>query len=266
MCQKGYENQVLEIFKKWDLDAEIIGEVTNSGVMELYWHSELVGEIPIAPLSEASVMLDRPTTRPKYLDEIKNLKIPQIDNDKAFDKLLLDPHVLNKNLIYDQYDANIQTNTIKQPGFLGASVIRIKQTGKAIAMASECNPRANFINPKIGAAMAVAAAGRKVAMSGAVPLAITDCLNYGNPQNPEVMWQFKQGCEGIKEACAALNTPVVSGNVSLYNDTDGVSVYPTPAIVNVGVNESANKNLPSVFMNQNTPVYLIGETYGNFSA
>jgi len=265
-AKKGYENQVLEIFKKWDLDAEIIGEVTNSGVMELYWHGELVGEIPIAPLSEASVMLDRPTTRPKYLDEIKNLKIPQIDNDKAFDKLLLDPHVLNKNLIYDQYDANIQTNTIKQPGFLGASVIRIKQTGKAIAMASECNPRANFINPKIGAAMAVAAAGRKVAMSGAVPLAITDCLNYGNPQNPEVMWQFKQGCEGIKEACAALNTPVVSGNVSLYNDTDGVSVYPTPAIVNVGVNESANKNLPSVFMKQNTPVYLIGETNGNFAA
>ena len=224
-AKKGCEQKILEIFKKWDLDAEIIGEVTDSGVMELYWHGELAGEIPIAPLSEASPVLDRPTARPKYLDEIKNLQIPEnVDNKTAFWKLLGEPEVLNKSLIYDQYDANIQTNTIKQPGLLGAAVIRVKETGRAIAMAAQCDPRANFVDPKNGAARAVAAAGRKVAMSGATPLAITDCLNYGNPQNPEVMWQFAQGCEGIKEACRELNTPVVSGNVSLYNDTEGVSV------------------------------------------
>ena len=266
-AKKGCEQKILEIFKKWDLDAEIIGEVTDSGVMELYWHGELAGEIPIAPLSEASPVLDRPTARPKYLDEIKNLQIPEnVDNKTAFWKLLGEPEVLNKSLIYDQYDANIQTNTIKQPGLLGAAVIRVKETGRAIAMAAQCDPRANFVDPKIGAARAVAAAGRKVAMSGATPLAITDCLNYGNPQNPEVMWQFAQGCEGIKEACRELNTPVVSGNVSLYNDTEGVSVYPTPAIVTVGVNEDANASLPSVFTRAGTAIYVLGETKGEFAA
>lgn len=266
-AKKGCEQKILEIFKKWDLDAEIIGEVTNSGVMELYWYGELAGEIPIAPLSEASPVLDRPTARPKYLDEIKNLQIPEnADNKTAFWKLLSEPEVLNKSLIYDQYDANIQTNTIKQPGLLGAAVIRVKETGRAIAMAAQCDPRANFVDPKIGAARAVAAAGRKVAMSGAMPLAITDCLNYGNPQNPEVMWQFAQGCEGIKEACRELNTPVVSGNVSLYNDTEGVSVYPTPAIVTVGVNEDANASLPSVFTRAGTAIYVLGETKGEFAA
>lgn len=266
-AKKGCEQKILEIFKKWDLDAEIIGEVTDSGVMELYWHGELAGEIPIAPLSEASPVLDRPTARPKYLDEIKNLQIPEsADNKTAFWKLLGEPEVLNKSLIYDQYDANIQTNTIKQPGLLGAAVIRVKETGRAIAMAAQCDPRANFVDPKIGAARAVAAAGRKVAMSGATPLAITDCLNYGNPQNPEVMWQFAQGCEGIKEACRELNTPVVSGNVSLYNDTEGVSVYPTPAIVTVGVNEDANASLPSVFTRAGTAIYVLGETKGEFAA
>ena len=265
-AKKGCEQKILEIFKKWDLDAEIIGEVTDSGVMELYWHGELAGEIPIAPLSEASPVLDRPTARPKYLDEIKNLQIPgNADNKTAFWKLLSEPEVLNKSLIYDQYDANIQTNTIKQPGLLGAAVIRVKETGRAIAMAAQCDPRANFVDPKIGAARAVAAAGRKVAMSGATPLAITDCLNYGNPQNPEVMWQFAQGCEGIKEACRELNTPVVSGNVSLYNDTEGVSAYPTPAIVTVGVNEDANASLPSVFTRAGTAIYALGETKGEFA-
>ena len=266
-AKKGCEQKILDIFKKWDLDAEIIGEVTDSGVMELYWHGELAGEIPIAPLSEASPVLDRPTARPKYLDEIKNLQIPEnVDNKTAFWKLLGEPEVLNKSLIYDQYDANIQTNTIKQPGLLGAAVIRVKETGRAIAMAAQCDPRANFVDPKNGAARAVAAAGRKVAMSGATPLAITDCLNYGNPQNPEVMWQFAQGCEGIKEACRELNTPVVSGNVSLYNDTEGVSVYPTPAIVTVGVNEDANASLPSVFTRAGTAIYVLGETKGEFAA
>ncbi len=266
-AKKGCEQKILEIFKKWDLDAEIIGEVTSSGVMELYWHGELAGEIPIAPLSEASPVLNRPTARPKYLDEIKNLQIPgNADNKTAFWKLLGEPEVLNKSLIYDQYDANIQTNTIKQPGLLGAAVIRVKETGRAISMAAQCDPRANFVDPKNGAARAVAAAGRKVAMSGATPLAITDCLNYGNPQNPEVMWQFAQGCEGIKEACRELNTPVVSGNVSLYNDTEGVSVYPTPAIVTVGVNEDANASLPSVFTRAGTAIYVLGETKGEFAA
>ncbi|CAD7286558.1 phosphoribosylformylglycinamidine synthase subunit PurL [Campylobacter suis] len=268
-AKKGCEDKIKEIFAKWDLDAEVIGEVTDSGKMELFWHGEMVGEIPIEPLSEAAPVLDRPTKRPSYLDEIKNVNLSsfnKVSNQEAFEKLLRDPHILNKSFIYDQYDANIQTNTIKQPGHLGAAVIRVKQTGKAVAMGMQCSSRHNYVDPKIGAAMAVAESGRKVAMSGATPLAITDCLNYGNPENPEVMWQFAQGCEGIKEACKELNTPVVSGNVSLYNDTDGVSVYPTPGIVSVGVNDDATNSLSSVFKAENTAVYLVGETSGEFGA
>ncbi|OCR92858.1 phosphoribosylformylglycinamidine synthase subunit PurL [Campylobacter fetus] len=266
-AKKGCEDKIKEIFTKWDLSAEIIGEVTDTGIMELFWHNELVGNIPIDPLSEAAPILDRPIKKPAYLDEIKDLNLesyPKFKNQDAFLKLLKDPNISNKTLIYDQYDANIGTNTIKKPGNLGAAMIRIKENGRAVSMGMECNTRHNYVNPKIGAAAAVAASGRKVAMSGATPLAITDCLNYGNPQNPEVMWQFANGCEGIKEACAALQTPVVSGNVSLYNETDGVSVQPTPAIVTVGVNENADKSLNSIFKNSDTAVYLLGETSGEF--
>lgn len=267
-AKKGCENKIKEIFAKYDLDAEVIGEVTNSGNMELFWNGELAGLIPIEPLSEAAPILDRPIKKPKYLDEIKNINIcgcQSPKNQEAFEILLNEPEILNKNFIYDQYDANIGTNTIKQPGFLGASVIRVKENGAMIAMGIDCNTRMNYVNPKIGAALAVASSGRKVAMSGATPLAITDCLNYGNPQNEEVMWQFSQGCEGIKEACLKLNTPVVSGNVSLYNETEGVSIQPTPAIVSVGVNENCQKVLHSHFTKDKVDVYLLGDTKGLFA-
>ncbi len=265
-AKKGYIKEIKAIFDKYELHAELIGEVTNTGQMELFWHKELVGSVPIAPITELAPILDRPTSRPKYLDEISNFNInlmPKVDKNTAFKALLGDENVLNKAFIYDQYDAHIGTNTIKMPGFLGASAIRIKQTGAAIVVASQCNTRHNFINPQIGAAAAVASAGRKVAMSGAMPLAITDCLNYGNPQNPEVMWQFAKGCEGIKQACSALNTPVVSGNVSLYNETDGISVQPTPTIVNVGLLKDATKLLNSVLC-LDCDVYLLGKTTGEF--
>lgn len=266
-AKKGSEDKILEIFKKWDLDACVIGEVTNTGKMELFWHGELVGEIPIAPLSENAPVLDRPVKRPEYLDAIKDYYVSsEVENKEAFIRLLKDPNTLNKSYIYEQYDAFVGTNLIKAPGGLGAGAIRVKENGAMVAMASESNTRMNYANPKIGASLAVAVSGRKVAMSGARPLAITDCLNYGNPENPEVMWQFKEGCEGIKEACLKLNTPVVSGNVSLYNETDGVSIQPTPGIVSVGVNENAEKILPSVFTKDGVKVYLVGETKGMFSA
>ncbi|MDY6134599.1 phosphoribosylformylglycinamidine synthase subunit PurL [Campylobacter lanienae] len=267
-AKKGYEDKIKAIFDKWDLEAEIIGEVTDSGVMELYWHGELAGSVPIAPLSEAAPVLNRPTSRPKYLDEISKITInnlSKISNQDAFNLLIRDLNVSNKSLIYDQYDSTVGTNVIKKAGKLGAAVMRIKQNGRSIAMGMECNTRHNYVDPKIGAAAAVAASGRKVAMSGATPLAITDCLNYGNPQNPEVMWQFAQGCEGIKEACAALNTPVVSGNVSLYNETDGVSIQPTPSIVSVGVGDRADRNLISEFSRDGVGIYLLGKTTGEFA-
>ncbi len=266
-ANKGTEDKIIEIFQKWDLDAAVIGEVTDTGVMELLWHGEKVGEIPVDPVSEEAPILDRPIIEPEYLKEIAKYDLDsfeKVENSDAFDKLISSLEVVDKAWIYEQYDSMVQTNTVKHPGSLDASVVRVKENQKAISMSSACNPRYCYVDPQNGAAAAVMESGRNVAMSGARPLAITDCLNYGNPENPEVMWQFAKGCEGIKEACLELNTPVVSGNVSLYNETDGVSVLPTPTIGMVGVNEDETRVLPSSFQEENSIIFLLGETKNEF--
>jgi phosphoribosylformylglycinamidine synthase len=268
-AKKGSEDKVIEIFKKWDLDAEVIGEVTDSGRMQLFWHGEKVADIPVAPVSEEAPILDRPIEKPKYLDEIKDIskeleEIKKHSNQEIFEKLIGSLDVVDKSWVYNQYDSTVQTNTQKRPGSLDASVIRVKENNKALAMSSDCNPRLCYIDPFKGAALAVMESGRNVEMSGARPKAITDCLNFGNPENPEVMWQFAKACEGIKEACATLNTPVVSGNVSLYNETNGVSIYPTPSIAMVGVNEDYEKVLDSKFKNSGDIIILLGETGNQF--
>ena len=265
-AKKGYEDKVLEIFQRWELDAKIIGEVTDTGNMELFWHGKKVADIPIDPVGENAPVLNRPVQRPAYLDEIKEIKgdINSLNVNEVFDKLVASPEVVDKSWIYKQYDSMVQTNTIKAPGSLDASAIRVKESGVALSLSSDCNPRYCYIDPFNGAAAAVVESGRNVAMSGATPKAITDCLNYGNPENPEIMWQFARGCEGIKEACKELDTPVVSGNVSLYNETNGEGIYPTPAIVMVGVNEDADKTIPSFFQKEGNSIYLIGETKSDF--
>ena len=264
---KGKEQEIIDIFEKWDLDVAVIGEVTDTGNMELFWHGEKVCDMPIAPVSEEAPVLDRPTSRPAYLDEINAKSLdsyPKVDDQEAYERLLGSLEVVDKAWAYNQYDSMVQTNTVKLPGSLDASCIRIKETGGALAMSSDCNPRYCYIDPFRGAALAVVESGRNVAMSGARPKAITDCLNFGNPENPEVMWQFAQACEGIKEACLKLNTPVVSGNVSLYNETNGISVFPTPAIAMVGVNEDQNKVLPSSFQEDDSHIILIGDCASEF--
>ncbi len=268
ICAKqGSEQKIIDIFEKWDLDVAVIGKVTDTARMELMWHTEKCADMPIAPVSEEAPVLDRPISRPTYLDEVNAKSIDDfepIDDHKAYETLLSNIEVSDKAWIYNQYDSMVQTNTTKDAGSLDASCIRIKENGKALAMSTDCNPRYCYIEPHKGAALAVVEAGRNVAMSGARPLAITDCLNFGNPENPEVMWQFAKSCEGIKEACNALNTPVVSGNVSLYNETNGVSVYPTPAIAMVGLNDNAENVLPSSFQQDNSEILLIGDTSGEF--
>jgi len=266
-AKKGSEQAIIDIFEKWDLDAAVIGEVTATGNMELFWHGEKCAEVPVDPVSEEAPMLNRPTSRPKYLDELKSVTInnfAKVSNQDAFDKLTKSMEVVDKSWIYTQYDSMVQTNTIKNGGMLDASVIRVKENKKALAMSADCNVRYCYIDPKGGAAAAVIESGRNVAMSGARPLAITDCLNYGNPENPEVMWQFAQGCEGIKEACSKLTTPVIGGNVSLYNETNGVSVFPTPSIATVGVNDDQNNVLMSSFQNDGNVLYLVGESMSEF--
>lgn len=264
-AKKGCEQAIIDIFQKWELDVAVIGEVTSSGHMELFWHGEKVADVPVQPVSEEAPVLDRPVREPEYLKTISNVNMDkQISNQIAFDELFSDMEVVDKSWIYSQFDSMVQTNTIKGPGSLDGSSIRIKETGKALSMSADCNTRFCYINPQLGAAAAVMESGRNVAMTGAVPKAITDCLNFGNPQNPEVMWQFKESCEGIKNACRALNTPVIGGNVSLYNETNGVSVFPTPSIAMVGVNEDAQNVLPSKLQESGNVLYLLGDTYSEF--
>ncbi|MDP3588051.1 MAG: phosphoribosylformylglycinamidine synthase subunit PurL [Sulfuricurvum sp.] len=266
-ARKGTEQAIIDIFEKWDLDCAVIGEVTGTGNMELFWHGEKCAEIPVDPVSEEAPVLDRPVSRPTYLDEIAKVTLADfdtVDNQTAFEKLISSMEVVDKGWIYQQYDSMVQTNTIKKGGELDASVIRIKENGVALAMSADCNVRFCYIDPYAGAAAAVIESGRNVAMSGATPKAVTDCLNYGNPENPEVMWQFAQGCLGIKQACSELNTPVIGGNVSLYNETNGKSVFPTPAIAMVGINEDQNNVLLSTFQKEGNTLYLVGESRSEF--
>ena len=266
-AKKGSEQAIIDIFEKWDLDAAVIGEVTATGNMELFWHGEKVADVPVNPVSEEAPELNRPMKRPEYLDTIAHVSIndfAKVSNQEAFEKLTKSMEVVDKAWIYTQYDSMVQTNTIKKGGMLDASVIRIKENGKALAMSADCNVRYCYIDPMGGSAAAVIESGRNVAMSGARPLAITDCLNFGNPENPEVMWQFGQSCLGIKEACLELTTPVIGGNVSLYNETNGVSVFPTPSIATVGVNDDQNNVLMSSFQNAGNALYLVGASKSEF--
>jgi len=266
-AKKGSEQAIIDIFEKWELSAAVVGEVTDTGNMELFWHGEKCADVPVDPVSEEAPVLERPMRRPSYLDALASVSIDDFDkvsNQEAFETLIASMEVVDKSWVYEQYDAMVQTNTIKKGGMLDASVIRVKENGKALAMSSDCNVRFCYVDPKGGAAAAVIEAGRNVAMSGARPLAITDCLNYGNPENPEVMWQFSEGCLGIKEACAELSTPVIGGNVSLYNETNGVSVFPTPSIATVGVNDDQNRVLMSSFQKEGNLLYLVGETASEF--
>lgn len=266
-AKKGSEAEIIKIFEKWDLDAVVIGEVTATGNMELFWHGEKVAEVPVDPVSKEAPELNRPMKKPAYLDLIKDTTIndfAKVSNQEAFEKLTKSMEVVDKSWIYTQYDSMVQTNTVKKGGELDASVIRVKENGRALAMSADCNVRYCYIDPRNGAAAAVIESGRNVAMTGARPLAITDCLNYGNPENPEVMWQFGEGCLGIKEACTELTTPVIGGNVSLYNETNGVSVFPTPSIATVGVNDDQNNVLLSTFQNEGDILYLVGESKSEF--
>jgi len=267
--EKGKEAVLEKIFEKWDLDYAVIGEVTDTGKMTLTWHGEVVSEMPIAPITDEAPCYTRPIAEPEYLKTIGNHGLSScknISNQEAFETLIAHIEVADKSFIYKQYDSTVQTNSMTKVGKNDAGVVRIKGTKKALAVSVDCNPRQVYVDPYKGAAAAVMESGRNVATTGARPLSITDCLNFGNPENPEVMWQFKTACEGIKEACRALHTPVVSGNVSLYNETNKVSVFPTPSIGMVGLLDDADKLLTNNFKKAGNSVYIIGDTNEEFGA
>lgn len=260
VLNKGKEKKAKSIFKKWGLDFSIIGEVTDTKVLRIFDNNDLVASLPIDFITNSAPSYDRPYTEPvkniKSTEAIKN----NLTIEETFLKVLTSPTITSKRWIFEQYDYMVRTNTMFIP-LNDSAVLNIKGTNKGIAITSNCNSRYCYLDPREGAKIAVAESARNLACSGALPLAITDCLNFGNPEKPEIMWQFKESIEGMKEACLKLNTPVVSGNVSFYNETEGKSVYPTPTVGMVGLIKDLDKTVNQWFKSEGDLIAILGDTY-----
>jgi phosphoribosylformylglycinamidine synthase II len=265
VAKQGREAEVERIFEKWDLHAVRIGHVTDDGLLRVKERGVVVAEIPNRALTDEAPVYRRPMSEPDYLREAQQLDLdalgPAGDQNAALMALLGSPTIASKKWIYRQYDHMVRTNTINLPG-LGAGVVRIKGTDRALAMSVDGNGRYCYLDPRRGAMLAVAEAARNVACSGARPLAATNCLNFGNPERPEIMWQFAQAVEGIGAACRALDVPITGGNVSLYNETDGRAIYPTPTIGVVGLLEHADRVVSRRFQESGDAILLLGDGHG----
>jgi phosphoribosylformylglycinamidine synthase len=264
VAKRGREDEVVRVFEKWDLNAAVVGEVTDDGFVRLFWGGEEVAAIPVEPVSTEAPVYERPVERAAYADRVKPLleRIRDEDGDhtEALLRLLASPNLCSKHWIYEQYDSTVRTNTVAGPEKRDAAVIRIKETGRALAITSDVNPMYCYLDPYEGGKQAVAEAARNVAVSGARPVAITDCLNFGSPERAEIMWQFSECIRGISDGCRALDTPVVSGNVSFYNETEGRAVHPTPTVGMVGLMESDRDGCGLAFPAADLDVVLLGET------
>ncbi len=264
VVKRGREAEVERVFEKWDLHAVHIGDVTDDGMLRVKHHGEVVAEIPNRALTDEAPVYQRPMERPD-LSEVQRLDLDALsDSASAGDtllRLLATGNIANKSWLYRQYDHMVQTNTVNAPG-VGAGVVRIKGTDRALAMSVDCNGRYGSLDPKRGAMLAVAEASRNVACAGATPLATTNCLNFGNPEKPHIMWQFGQAVEGLGEACRALDVPITGGNVSLYNETDGKAIYPTPTIGIVGMIQHVDRVLTRTFKRSGDVIVLLGDSHG----
>jgi phosphoribosylformylglycinamidine synthase len=270
VAKRGREAEVERIFEKWDLHAVKIGEVTNDGMLRVKQSGTVVAEIPNRALTDEAPVYNRPFTEPDYLRSVQQLDLDALvapdglaraSGDAALRTLLASPTIASKHWVYRQYDHMVRTNTINLPG-MGAGVVRIKGTDRALALSVDGNGRYVYLDPKRGAMLAVAEAARNVACAGARPLGATNCLNFGNPERPGIMWQFAKAVEGIGEACTALGVPITGGNVSLYNETDGKAIYPTPTIGVVGLLEHADRVVARRFRESGDTIILLGEGRG----
>jgi phosphoribosylformylglycinamidine synthase II len=264
VVKKGREAEVEAIFDKWDLHAAHIGEVTTDGLMRVKDHGRVVAEIANTFLVDEAPVYDRPTMRPAYIDEVRALdaaSLPEVAPQDALLRLLASPTIASKRWAYRQYDSTVRTNTIAAAG-LTAGVVRIKGTPRALAIATDGNGRYCYLNPRRGAMLALAEAARNVACAGGVPIGATNCLNFGNPERPEIMWQLVEAVEGLADACRALDIPITGGNVSLYNETDGRAIYPTPIIGVVGLIDDASRVVTRAFQGSGDAVILLGTDHG----
>ena len=261
VVKRGREAEVEAIFEKWDLHAAHIGQVTDDGVLRVKDHGKIVAEIPNRSLADEAPVYDRPTAVPKYLEQVRRLDLRALrplSPQEALFGVLASPTVGSKRWVYRQYDTMVRTNTLIPAG-MGAAVIRIKGTSRALAMSTDGNGRYCYLNPRQGAMLAVAEAARNVACAGGVPIGATNCLNFGNPERPEIMWQLVEAIEGIAEACGVLNIPITGGNVSLYNETDGNAIFPTPVLGVVGLIEDASCIVGRSFRAAGDDVLLVGD-------
>ncbi|TFJ92616.1 phosphoribosylformylglycinamidine synthase subunit PurL [Lentibacillus salicampi] len=266
VVKQGREQEIINVFEKYGLQAVTVGEVTKEKSFLLKQHGEIVANIPVDALAEEAPVYQMPAKEAAYVKAFQQMEhaVPHVgDHTAMLKQLLQQPTIASKESVYDQYDSMVQTNTVVTPGS-DSAVIRIKGTDKALAITTDCNSRYIYLDPKIGGRIAVAEAARNIVSSGARPLGLTDGLNFGNPTNPEVFWQMKQSVEGMSEAACILKTPVVSGNVSLYNQSNGRSIFPTPVVGMVGLIESLDHLTPSFFQEPGDLIYLIGETKAEF--
>jgi phosphoribosylformylglycinamidine synthase len=266
VIKKGREQEINELFSKYDLEAVAIGTVTDDKKLRLIHNGEVVADVPVDALAEDAPVYHKPSKVPAYYEEFQAMEndIPQVaDLKETLLKLLSQPTIASKESVYQQYDYMVRTNTVVSPGS-DAAVVRIRGTRKALAMTTDCNSRYVYLDPEVGGKIAVAEAARNIVCSGAEPLAITDNLNFGNPEKPEVFWQIEKAADGISEACTVLETPVIGGNVSLYNETSGTAIYPTPVIGMVGLVTDLDHITTQNFKNNGDLIYLVGETKDEF--
>ncbi|MFJ7982889.1 phosphoribosylformylglycinamidine synthase subunit PurL [Lysinibacillus xylanilyticus] len=266
VVKKGREDEIKAIFDKYDLDAVAIGRVTDDKMLRLLHNGEVVAEVPADALAEDAPVYHKPSAEPAYYAEfqaMENTEPVVTDYKETLNALLKAPTVASKEWVYDQYDYQVRTSTVVAPGS-DAAVIRVRGTNKGLAMTTDCNSRYIFLDPEVGGAIAVAEAARNIVATGGTPLAITDCLNFGNPEKPEIFWQIEKSADGISAACTALNSPVIGGNVSLYNERSGEAVYPTPTIGMVGLIEDLAHVTTQEVKAAGDVVFVVGDTNTEF--
>jgi len=266
VVKKGREDEIKAIFDKYDLDAVAIGRVTDDKMLRLLHKGQVVAEVPADALAEDAPVYHKPSAEPAYYAQfqaIENTEPAVTDYKETLIALLKAPTIASKEWVYDQYDYQVRTSTVVKPGS-DAAVIRVRGTNKGLAMTTDCNSRYIYLDPEVGGAIAVAEAARNIVATGGTPLAITDCLNFGNPEKPEIFWQIEKSADGISAACTALNAPVIGGNVSLYNERSGEAVYPTPTIGMVGLIEDIAHVTTQDVKAAGDLVFVIGETKTEF--
>jgi len=266
VVKKGREDEIKAIFDKYDLDAVAIGRVTDDKMLRLLHNGQVVAEVPADALAEDAPVYHKPSAEPAYYAQfqaIENTEPAVTDYKETLNALLKAPTIASKEWVYDQYDYQVRTSTVVKPGS-DAAVIRVRGTNKGLAMTTDCNSRYIYLDPEVGGAIAVAEAARNIVATGGTPLAITDCLNFGNPEKPEIFWQIEKSADGISAACTALNAPVIGGNVSLYNERSGEAVYPTPTIGMVGLIEDLAHVTTQEVKAAGDMVFVIGETTTEF--